>query len=185
MEEVAMKPEGLVAAARALRYWEERQGVVSNNLANVDTPGFKGERVFAKLLQGAVVGAGAATDFRAGAVSPTGGPLDLALEGDGFFVVQTANGERYSRGGTFKLDATGKLTDSAGNAVLGENGPLTLGSGPVTIDRTGEVTRAGKSVGRRRVEMVPKGTELAHDAGTLFVPGAGRSAVAPEARAVR
>ena len=84
-----MKPPGLVAATQALRYWERRQEVVSNNLANADTTGFKGERVFARLLQGTVVGPEAATDYRAGALTTTDAPLDLALEGDGFFVVQT------------------------------------------------------------------------------------------------
>jgi flagellar basal body rod protein FlgG len=179
-----MKPEGLIAAARALRYWEQRQDVVSNNLANVDTPGFKGERVFAKVLEGAVVGAGAATDFRAGSLSVTGGPLDLSLEGEGFFVVQTPRGERFTRGGSFRLDPAGRLTDAGGNPVLGESGPLTIPPGKVEIDRTGAVHVDGREVGRLRVETVPKGTELEHDAGTLFVPGAARTPVAGTARAV-
>ncbi len=180
-----MKPTGLVAAARALRYWEERQDVVSNNLANADTPGFKGERVFAKVLQGAVVGAGAATDFRAGTLSTTGGALDLALEGDGFFVVRTPQGERYSRGGSFRLNAAGQLTDAAGNAVLGESGAITLPPGKVEISKAGAITVDGKEAGQLRLETVPKGTELQHDAGTLFVPPATRTALAADARTVR
>lgn len=180
-----MKPQGLVAAARALRYWEERQDVVSNNLANADTPGFKGERVFAKVLQGAVVGAGSATDFRPGSLSMTGGPLDLAMEGDGFFVVQTAQGERFSRGGNFRLDAAGRLTDADGNAVLGQKGPITIPAGKVEIDATGTISVAGKEVAKLRVETVPKGTELQHDAGTLFVPDPARTVVADAARKVR
>ena len=180
-----MKPEGLVAAARALRYWEERQDVVSNNLANADTPGFKGERVFARVLQGAVVGAGSATDFRPGSLSVTGGPLDLALKGDGFFVVQTAGGERWTRGGSFQLDAGGRLTDASGNAVLGLDGPIVVPPGKVVIDKSGAVTVDGKDAGQLRLETAPKGSELQHDGGTLLLPDAARTALAQDARGVR
>src|SRR5690606_30697607 len=76
-----MISDGLLAAARALRYWETRQQVLAHNLANVDTPGFKGERVFARLVEDRLVEAHSATDMSTGPLSPTGRPLDLALEG--------------------------------------------------------------------------------------------------------
>lgn len=180
-----MKPPGLVAATLALRYWERRQEVVSNNLANAETTGFKGERVFARLLQGAVVEPGAATDFRPGALTTTGAPLDLALEGDGFFVVRTPAGERLTRGGSFRLDADGVITDQEGNALLGEDGPITVSPGKIEIGKDGGVRVDGREVGRLRVETVPPGTQLQHDAGTRFLPDPARAAVDPAARRVR
>ena len=66
-------------SARALRYWELRQTVAANNLANASTTGFKAERVFARLLSDASMDIGAGTDFSAGAIPPTGRPLDVGL----------------------------------------------------------------------------------------------------------
>jgi flagellar basal body rod protein FlgG len=183
-----MKPPGLVAATQALRYWERRQEVVSNNLANADTTGFKGERVFASLLQGSqgsVVAPQRATDYRSGALTTTDAPLDLALEGDGFFVVRTPAGERLTRGGSFRLDANGMVTDLEGNALLGDGGPITVPPGKIEIRKDGVVRVEGKEVGRLRVETVPPGTQLQHDAGTRFLPDPTRTAMDPAARRVR
>lgn len=179
-----MKPEGMIAAARALRYWEERQEVASNNLANTETPGFKGERVFATLLQGAggaMPGFQAATDFRPGAMTTTGNPLDLALGGSGFFVVETERGERLTRGGSFRLDAQGRITDSSGNALLGEDGPITVppdAPGAIQVGADGTVSVGGKEVGRLRIESVGAGVQLQHEGANLFVPDPSATAVA-------
>src|SRR5919199_161705 len=99
-----MRTNGLTSAASALRYWERRQEVVANNLANVDTTGFKGERVFARLTEGALPEADTNTDTRGGTLKETGAPLDVALTGDGYLVVDTPQGERLTRGGSFHLD---------------------------------------------------------------------------------
>ena len=74
-----------------------------------------------------------------GALQQTGEQLDLALQGEGFFVLETPAGFGYSREGRFQLNAEGELVNFAGYRVLGENGPLVLGEGPVTVDRTGNV----------------------------------------------
>ena len=105
---------GLTRAAHALRYWERRQEVSANNLANANTTGFKAERAFGQLAGDALTVTNTQTDLRAGALSQTHAPLDLALAGDGFFVVQTAGGERLTRGGTFELDAEGRIADCGG-----------------------------------------------------------------------
>src|ERR1051325_4214106 len=84
---------GMDTAASALRYWERKQEVVANNLANVSTDGFKAQRVFARLLDGMHPAPDTTTDFSTGALKETGAPLDLALEKDGFFVVSTKAGE--------------------------------------------------------------------------------------------
>jgi len=129
-----------------------RQDQLANDLANASTPGYKADRVsqrsFGDLMlsnstDGSVIGplgAGAAidkqvTDVRPQALRATGQPLDLAVEGDGWFGVQTKQGVRYTRNGSFSADAQGKLVDQLGNAVLGVGGkPVAVTEG--TIDST-------------------------------------------------
>jgi flagellar basal-body rod protein FlgF len=111
--------------------------VVANNLANASTPGYRAERtIFADYLLREPVGAEPAggrtiafTQMRAtyreraeGTLTQTGNPLDLALSGEGYFTVQTANGTRLTRAGRFTLQTDGSITDTAGNALLGTNG---------------------------------------------------------------
>jgi flagellar hook-basal body protein len=119
-----IRPNGMTSAAAALRYWERRQEVASNNLANVSTEGFKGEKVFARMMDGALPEPDAVTDFAPGAVTSTGNPYDVAIDGKGFFVVQSPNGERLSRGGALHVDDKGYLVDASGHALLGDHGPI-------------------------------------------------------------
>ena len=129
-----------------------RQDQLANDLANASTPGYKADRVsqrsFGDLMlsnstDGSIIGplgAGAAidkqvTDVRPQAMRATGQPLDLAVEGDGWFGVQTKQGVRYTRNGSFSADAQGKLVDQLGNQVLGVGGkPVAVTEG--TIDPT-------------------------------------------------
>ena len=181
-----MKIDGLAIAANALRYWERRQEVVSNNLANVSTTGFKAERVFARLVEDAAPAAEAMTDVRAGTMRETGNALDLASGNGGFFVVATPNGERLSRGGSFRPDDSGRLVDASGNALLAEDGPVLLPKGgEVSIDQAGVVKVDGRTVAKLRMESVPQGTRLQHDAGGLFLPDASRRPLADELRAAK
>lgn len=192
---ISLRPNGMASAAHALRYWERRQEVVSNNLANVSTDGFKGERAFARLLDGALPAVDAQTDMRAGTLRPTGNPLDLAIAGDGFLVVETPDGERLTRGGAFRLDDLGRVVDHAGNALLAEGGPIVVdadearqfgASGQlVVVDRDGEVRVGDRAAGRLRVETVPPGTRLEHTGGNMFLPPADRTPAAEGEREVR
>lgn len=161
---------GMKQAASAMRYLQRRQEVVANNLANVDTHGFKGERVFARMLgDGMGPVADTTTDLRGGALRQTGAPLDLAIGGDGFLVVDTPNGERLTRGGSFRLDDEGRVVDARGNALLTDGGPLIVQGGTVEVDGAGRIRVDGRDVGTLRVEDVPPDTELLHEEGTLFV----------------
>jgi flagellar hook protein FlgE len=135
-------------ALSALSANETAIDVVGNNLANLNTPGFKASTVsFYDLVTQSLgaglgstqVGFGVGTpvtlaQFSQGAIQSTGGPLDAAIQGDGFFVVQDPSGQTlYSRGGNFQVDSNGNLTTATGekvqgwtqvNAVLDTNGPI-------------------------------------------------------------
>jgi flagellar basal-body rod protein FlgF len=180
-----MKTDGIASAASALRYWERRQEVASNNLANASTTGFKAERIFARLMGDSLPVPDGMTDLREGAISATGNPLDLALHGDAFFVVNTPQGERFTRGGSFGVDTEGFLVDTDGNKALGEKGPIRVGGREVSIDGTGLVVVDGVKIDRLRVESVPPGTALVHEAGTRWVPDPSRTSVALASRDVR
>ncbi|MEP6619465.1 MAG: flagellar hook basal-body protein [bacterium] len=171
-------------AANALRYWERRQEVTANNLANVSTDGFKAERVFGKLLDG-VTAIGTKTDRRDGVLRQTGEARDLGMAGDGFFVVNTPAGERFTRGGSMKVDLGGYLTDSDGNQLLGQKGAIKVGDNKYSVDRQGTVEVDGHPVDQLRVETTPANAELTHEGGTRFVPDSTRSIVPPGSRDIR
>jgi flagellar basal-body rod protein FlgF len=141
---------GLYIAASGMVAEQMRQDQIANDLANSSTAGYKADRVtqraFADLLlsntaTGQAIGGltmGVAADRMVTDTSPqplrdTDEPLDLAIVGDGWFAVQTAQGTRYTRNGQFTAAGDGTLTDQLGNAVLGRNGQ------PVKIDGNGHV----------------------------------------------
>jgi flagellar basal-body rod protein FlgF len=108
--------------------------IVANNIANVDTTGFKVEGTLvrtepstgAKMIDGPaslkfVIDDGVTRDFGQGTLRQTGGSFDLGIEGQGFFKIQTDAGERYTRDGRFTLSPEGKLTTEGGAAVQGES----------------------------------------------------------------
>jgi len=163
-----MGPDALRRAGRAFRYWEARQEAVAHNLANASTPGFKGERVFARLMEGAGVEPRGQTDLRGGAMTDTGRPLDLALDGDGFMVVKTPSGERLVRGGSFRLDSSRTLLDENGNTLLGDSGPIMLPEGDFEITSRGEVRVDGAPVATLRIERLKDNARLWREGATQF-----------------
>ncbi|MCU0646720.1 MAG: flagellar hook-basal body complex protein [Gemmatimonadaceae bacterium] len=190
-----IRTNGMTAAAAALAMYERRQQVLANNLANANTAGFKAERTFSRLMDGAIAATETATDRRAGTLEESGNALDLALEGDGFLVVQTAQGERLTRGGSFRLDGQRRLVDGDGNALLGEantaageSGGITLPPGTVQIRTDGTVSVNDRLVARLRLESVPANVALEKDGANRYLPPASaaqRTPLAPEARRVR
>ena len=138
--------------------------IVANNIANADTTGFKVESLLEKTdprepaftLQGPrpvkFVGEdGVARDFGQGNLRRTDAPLDLAIEGQGFFQVSTANGPRYTRDGRFRLDDTGRLVAENGSAVMDDGGgeiSLDPQKGQVTIAEDGTITQGTTRVGK-------------------------------------
>lgn len=164
-----MGPEALRRAGQAFRYWERKQEVVSHNLANASTPGFKGDRVFARLLDGAGgVEPQSRTDFSIGALSRTDRPLDLALDGDGFMVVETPAGERLVRGGSFQLDVSRTVVDAEGNPLLGDSGPIVLPEGEFEFTSRGTVKVDGVTVARLRIMEPGEGATLEREGSLRF-----------------
>ena len=182
---IPLRPSGLTSTASALQMLERKQAVLANNLANASTRGFKAEHPFARLLDNARAVTETTLDTTAGTITNTGNPLDLAIEGEGFFVTQTPGGERFVRTGSFQLDAERRLVDGRGNPVLGEQGPVVLRPGVVTIDADGMVQLNGRPVQRLRLERVDDAAELQHEGGTQFVPDDTRRLVPAAERRVR
>jgi flagellar basal-body rod protein FlgF/flagellar basal-body rod protein FlgG len=165
--------------------------VTANNIANMNTTGFKADGVvFEEHLSNAArwnrVGAAdprvsfvadRATwhDMRPGPVQDTGNPLDLAVSGDAFMVVQTPRGERYTRNGAFQINATGELVTSEGFQVLGDAGPITFQPQDrgITIAADGTISVEGGTRGKvRLVEFSDRG-RLQKDGSSNFVAPAG------------
>lgn len=176
---------GIIRAANALHYWERRQEIAANNLANSDTASFKAERVFARIIGDQIPVADTVTDMTPGALTHTGEPLDLAIADGAFFVVQTPDGERLSRGGSFMIDQENRIVDSRGNPLLGEGGEIVLPAGSIDIDGAGVLRVDNAEVTRLRIETVPEGTQLTHVEGTLFLPDPARAEQAADLRQVR
>jgi flagellar basal-body rod protein FlgG len=148
---------GLYIAASGMVSEMARQDVISNDLANASTAGYKSDRVvqssFGDLLlrntqNGQTIGPlgegsridRQVTDLTAAPIKETGEDLDFAIEGDGFFAVRTAQGVRYTRNGQFTAAADGTLLDQLANPVLGQNGQ------PVRIGADGKVPAANVGV---------------------------------------
>lgn len=179
----------MTSAAASLAMLERRQQVLANNLANVSTSGFKREQIFARLIDDAVAATETRVDLTPGTMSSTGNPLDLALEGDGFFVIDTPAGERHVRGGSFRLDAERRVVDSAGNPLLTDSGALELPNGAaasqLTIDAAGQIQLNGRAFTRLRIERIAAGANPVHEGGVRFVPDASRQPLDAAARRVR
>jgi flagellar basal-body rod protein FlgG len=173
-----MPLQGILNTARTLSYYAHRQDVTANNLANAGTDAFKADRVLAHTLNGTTSPVPVQdTDMRQGTFRETGRSLDLALQGDGFFVVSTPQGERLTRGGSFRLDAAGQLANAQGDLVLGDGGPIVLQGGKVEVQGDGTIMVDGQGAGRLRV-VTPE------DPQQLLKEGFGRYAPRGEVHAV-
>jgi flagellar basal-body rod protein FlgF len=129
---------------------ERKMETIINHLANVSTTGFKADILsFDQMLQ-----ANMAIDFSQGDLIQTGNSLDLALNGDGFFKIQTPGGIRYTRNGTFTLNNEKSLVTQNGDPVLGSSGPITIEGGRIEINDSGEIWVEDETTGT--MEMVGK-----------------------------
>jgi flagellar basal-body rod protein FlgF/flagellar basal-body rod protein FlgG len=175
---------GYYAASTALIARTQALDTIANNLANASTPGFRAQHnLFSAVLAdtGSAAGSsfsqavntygilsGTMLDRSQGALQKTGNDLDVAIQGSGFFVVQTANGPMYTRDGSFQVSGTGQLTTSAGDAVMGEKGIIFMLPGPVSISADGTISSRGAVAGKLKlVDFVP-GTQLKSVGSTYY-----------------
>jgi flagellar basal-body rod protein FlgG len=163
----------LTVAIQGMHNDQTRLDGISRNLANVSTPAYRRETFvstpFAQTLTSAmdqgvsmtigVPQVASHVDNRQGAQKFTGLPLDVAIEGDGYYEVAAAGGPAYTRQGRFQVDARGRLTTEAGEAVVGMRGDIVLTGTQPIIDRQGNVTDNGRLVGQLKVVRFPADAE--------------------------
>jgi len=170
---------GIYSALSGLQSRSTRLDRIAEDIANAGTSGYKGGRQttmvaereqFAAALDSAVdvVVAPARVDFRPGEIATTGRDLDLAVEGPGFFEIETPGGTRYTRSGHFTRLADGTLATPDGDAVLAGGNPVTLPAGEVKIGLDGTIRVAGKAVGRLDLVEFADSSRLVREDGVRF-----------------
>lgn len=170
---------GMYAALTGNLSAQRRLEVISNNLANANSTGFKADQIqFESVLANVKNSTPApvfsnerySTDFSPGAMQRTDNQFDVALDGDGFFVVNTPQGPAYTRQGNFRRGQAGTLVTADGYEVQGTGGAINLPAGRVEVGVSGQVTVNGNQVGTLSVVDFPKPyTNLAKTGSGLFV----------------
>ncbi len=168
-----------VSAQLALR---QRMDTLANNMANVNTPGFRAEEAkFETYLAGNQtsetafgISGGTYLSTRSGAMLKTDNPLDVATSGDAWFGIKTSDGgTAYTKDGRLQMTATGILQTITGNQILDAGGaPIALdpAGGPPTISKDGMITQAGRQVGALGLFSFPQAAKLARGENASVVP---------------
>ncbi|MBX3444711.1 MAG: flagellar basal-body rod protein FlgF [Planctomyces sp.] len=177
---------GIYAAASGMDAAMSAHETVAQNLANSSVPGYRRMTIpFSSLLQSEENGAAADTretigvsagkpiiDFTPGAYAETGAPLDLAIHGDGFFVVQGPNGPLYTRNGAFQIDAEGQIVTGDGLPLLGTQGPLRMPAdselADLNVAEDGLITVGEQQVGTLNLVRFNELTDFDLQGSTLF-----------------
>jgi flagellar basal-body rod protein FlgF len=203
-----MANELLIGLSRQLTL-ERQMDVVANNVANVNTTGFKADRsLFEEFLNSRAhednfVGSdrrlsfvqdrGTFKDFAQGAFEQTKNPLDVAIDGRGFLAVQTPAGERYTRDGGLQINNQGQLVTQSGDQVLGTSGPIVFQptDHDITIAADGNITvlegtnRLDAVRGKLRVVSFADAQKLVKEGSNLYAAGPGTAAQPDIASQVR
>jgi flagellar basal-body rod protein FlgF len=156
-----------------------RLEIAAQDLGNINTAGYKGQRLsFSEVLANAapaserpggwVAISGAKTNTSGGEIYNTGNPFNLAIGGDGYFVVQTPRGERYTRNGSLTLRSDGTLVTTAGDPVLSESGPLQTSGNKFTVSPDGMVSGDQGEIGKLRIVHFINNQQVLREGGSLF-----------------
>ncbi len=190
-----MENAQLISLSRQIAL-QRQMDVVANNIANLNTTGFKGENIlFEEFIMPVALDKNFAPadqqlsftqdwatihDMRGGAIVQTGNPLDVALEGEGFLTVETPAGERWTRAGALQVNAEGVLVNFDGYPVLGDGGEIRFEANETTIsiDATGAISTNAGAKGRLRVVEFAQPQELNREGDNLFVGGSPAPATA-------
>ena len=156
---------GITNAVRGCRTQGLRFDMIANNLANVGTTGFKKDMVyFDQALRMHVT-----TNLSQGNIRRTGNTLDVALEGEGFFKVQTPAGIRYTANGKFHLNAEGLLVTAEGDPVLGSSGPISIQGKEITIDDSGRIEVDESAVDRLSIASFQRPERLQKEGSSYYI----------------
>lgn len=166
-------------AALSMDHDMQRVANIGQNLANVQTPGYKrvvsSQRPFAAAMLEASGDPGVDTslDMTAGALRATSNPLDLAVQGEGFFQFDSNGATVLSRQASLHVDGQGRLVNDAGQAIQSDRGEMrvTSSASAIRIDAQGEVWQDDRSLGRLQVVRVGEPAKLASMGGGLYRPG--------------
>ena len=150
---------------------------VTNNLANSSTSGFKAEHLYyamkgKKAQEGAMADLGPTVskmDFSQGTLKITGNTLDMAIEGDGFFTIQTRQGNAYTRNGSFMLNKNNELVTATGDFVMGEGGKIVIDGQSVNISKDGTISVDENPVGKIRISAFRDSFALTRSAQGYFI----------------
>jgi flagellar basal-body rod protein FlgG len=159
----------------AFRQQNRISHLIANNLSNAQTPGFKKEvPVFHQILSDASgrfypgTVEWSKTAFQQGSIQKTGNPLDMAIEGEGFFKVKTPLGIRYTRAGSFIVNREKVLTNADGFPVLGKQGEIMVSGQNIAIERNGTVKADGGEIGQIALVTFPDLDVLKKEGHTLY-----------------
>jgi len=176
----------LYSAAGGLDVAARSQEVLARNIANAGHQGYKRATLrFADELRqaggSAALTAVEGIGFEQGQLLRTDSPLDMALEGDGFFTLQDANGGfLYTRKGSFTAGTDGRIVTPSGFAVLGTSGPILLPpGGAITVQKDGSIMANGETIGRLRIAAFPDKSSLSRAGTSLFAETGSTSRAMP------
>lgn len=177
--------KGVYHAAAGMLPRMNQQETVGNNLANVNTSGFKSDKRYFRmaldnmLLQGGQNGMmktlsddefSLLTDFSQGSLTETKNPFDLAIHGEGFFCLETEDTVSYTRNGSFSISAEGEIINSQGYKLLSEDGPIRIVGRNVSIMDDGTVLVDGQNVSKIKVTDFEQPYSLKRNGYGYFVP---------------
>jgi flagellar basal-body rod protein FlgG len=178
--------QGIYTASQGMTPLLDKQDQIANNLANLQTTGFKQSGLFVKTFQkylsndsrqpfvnSEIKPDDVYVDYSEGAMIKTGSPLDLFIKGSGFLTVMTQDGIRYTRNGNLSLNADGFLTTSDGSRIMGKDGFVrvdTKSASPVSINDYGEVIQDADVKGMLRISDFKKPYKLLREGNSYFKP---------------
>jgi flagellar basal-body rod protein FlgF len=168
--------KGIYTAARGLQYRLKNIETVANNLANVNSAGFKREGDFQQIINElGKTEARQKRDYSNGNFINTAKPLDMAIKGEGFFQVKTDNGIELSRNGRFSISEDGYLVNDNGNHIMGVRGEINLTTymmnqnQKIEVSRTGEIKVGDEIIDTLKIATVDSPQELVKTGGSNFV----------------
>jgi len=182
----------LSAVVKASNILLAKNDMISNNLANINTTGFKRDDVVFDILDDEYneeMPLDQYTDFDQGDLKSTGNLMDFAISGEGFFTMESTEGQLYTRNGHFSISEEGMLEDSFGNRLLGNSGPIeVLGQngvpGEIRITEKGEVLVNGDIVNKLLITNFEDKHELEKIGKNLFKPNEGITGEAIETKGI-